>query len=154
MLFLVVKCLVFLGVPSLLLFGGVPMVYAQGIEIIFLIDNNSCDDRLKRQWGLSCLVRGIERTILFDTGPSGSALLHNMEKLGIEPAEVGVVVISHKHQDHTGGLDAFLKANGAVTVYLLESFPPSLSRQVNSLGAQVVTVREPTKICDHVFTTG
>lgn len=154
MLFLVLKCVVFLGVPSLLLFGGVPMVYAQGIEIIFLIDNNSCDDRLKRQWGLSCLVRGIERTILFDTGPSGSALLHNMEKLGIDPAEVDVVVISHTHQDHTGGLEAFLKANKAVTVYLLESFPPSLSRQVNSLGAQVVTVREPTKICDHVFTTG
>jgi 7,8-dihydropterin-6-yl-methyl-4-(beta-D-ribofuranosyl)aminobenzene 5'-phosphate synthase len=144
---------VFLGLTFHLLLGDFSMVRADGIEILVVVDNNPYDDRLSRQWGLSCLVRGTEKTILFDTGPSGPALMQNMEKMGIQPAEVDAVVISHTHHDHIGGLEAFLRANSGVAVYFLDSFPPSLTRAVRSLGAEVVSVHGPMKICEHVRTT-
>ena len=35
-----------------------------------------------------------------------------MRKLNINPKDVDIVVLSHNHWDHTGGLRGFLKANG------------------------------------------
>ena len=40
-----------------------------------------------------------------DNGPAGTGLLHeNMEKAGIEPASIDVVLMSHLHGDHINGL--------------------------------------------------
>lgn len=40
-----------------------------------------------------------------DNGPAGTGLLHeNMEKAGIDPASIDVVLMSHLHGDHIDGL--------------------------------------------------
>ena len=86
-------------------------------------DNNRFDPRLRTAWGFSCVVRGLEKTILFDTGGDGRTLLGNMTQLGIEPAEVDIVVLSHIHGDHTGGLERFLEKNPRVIVYSPDACP-------------------------------
>ena len=106
-------------------------------------DNNRFDPRLKTAWGFSCVVRGLEKTILFDTGGDGHTLLGNMRQLGVEPAEVDIVVLSHIHGDHTGGLERFLEKNPRVVVYLPDSFPGSFKKAVISLGARVEGVLKP-----------
>lgn len=45
------------------------------VTLRVLYDNYACDNALKTDWGFSCLVRGIEKTILFDTGAKGDLLL-------------------------------------------------------------------------------
>ena len=55
------------------------------IIITILYDNNPFDSRLEQRWGFSCLIKGTDETILFDTGGNGKALLSNMKILGIEP---------------------------------------------------------------------
>jgi 7,8-dihydropterin-6-yl-methyl-4-(beta-D-ribofuranosyl)aminobenzene 5'-phosphate synthase len=124
------------------------------IIITVVYDNNEYDPRLETAWGFSCLVKGTEKTILFDTGGNGRILLSNMSKLKLDPQEVEVVVLSHIHGDHVGGLDAFLGENPKVTVYLPHSFPDSFKDEVKRHGAKAISVDKPLKICQNVYSTG
>jgi len=73
---------------------------------------------LETAWGFSCLVDGLEKTILFDTGGNSSMLLSNMRKLGVDPQKVEIIVISHLHSDHVGGLRGFLEKDHNLNVFL------------------------------------
>ena len=69
-----------------------------------IYDNTVYQPGLKSGWGFSCLVEVEDAPkILFDTGAGKSTLLKNMEKLNIDPSDIGEVFISHSHFDHTGG---------------------------------------------------
>jgi len=77
--------------------------------IICLVnDETQPGSGLRAEHGLSFLVETEEEDILFDTGSSGQALLHNASTLGVELRRVTALVISHSHPDHTGGMRAFL----------------------------------------------
>ena len=69
---------------------------------------------LQAEWGLSMLAesaRGDEtRRVLVDFGYSPEVLLTNMGLLGIDPATVDALVLSHGHFDHFGGLMGLLAA--------------------------------------------
>ena len=43
-------------------------------------------------------------------------MLDNMQQSGIDPKEIDVVVLSHVHSDHIGGLEGLLKAKPDVKV--------------------------------------
>jgi 7,8-dihydropterin-6-yl-methyl-4-(beta-D-ribofuranosyl)aminobenzene 5'-phosphate synthase len=124
------------------------------LTITVVHDNYSCVDSLKTAWGFSALVTGAERTILFDTGSDGTLLLENLARLQIEPARIDIVVLSHDHGDHTGGLTDFLRINAHVTVYLPKSFLGRVKDVVRGYGAAVVEVAGPQEICPNVYTTG
>lgn len=89
-------------------------------EVMLMIcyDNNRGRENLTPTWSFACIIRGLEKTILFDTARDGRVLLANMKALGIKPVEIGVVMLSHVHGDHTGGLWDFLRARGGVPVYM------------------------------------
>ena len=110
--------------------------------------------RLRTGWGFACLLRLPQKTILFDTGGDSSTLLFNMRQLQIDPKTVDVVVLSHRHGDHTGGLSGFLKQNSDVTIYLLKSFPRSFKAEVESLGASVDEGDKAREPFPGVYTTG
>jgi len=88
--------------------------------------------------------------ILFDTGASGSVLLHNMEKLNIDPKTIKCVFISHNHWDHTGGLKSFLELNDNVKLYL----PFSFSFSTKAGAKEIIKVKNSVKIYENVFSTG
>ncbi len=134
--------------------GGVEQARRRDLTITVTFDNNPYADGCQTGWGFSCLVRGIEKTILFDTGADGRVLMANLRALQLDPEQVEMLVLSHAHGDHVDGLTEFLKANVDVSVYLLRSFPESFKAQIRRVGAEVIEVHEAAEICDNVYTTG
>jgi 7,8-dihydropterin-6-yl-methyl-4-(beta-D-ribofuranosyl)aminobenzene 5'-phosphate synthase len=128
--------------------------HPNGVEIHVIVDNNPYKMGLDTEWGFSCLVRGTSETILFDTGNSDLTLLNNMRKMNITPEEVDVVVLSHIHSDHIGGLQGFLEKNHDVTIYLPKTFPEYIKEGYKASGARVFEVTKVLKICDKVYSTG
>jgi 7,8-dihydropterin-6-yl-methyl-4-(beta-D-ribofuranosyl)aminobenzene 5'-phosphate synthase len=139
---------------SIIFISFISLAVAENLELTIIYDNNPYNEKLETRWGFSCLVEGPESTILFDVGGEGSVLLHNMEKLKINPKEVDIIILSHTHYDHIGGLPDFLKANPKVTVYMPVSLPLNIKDIVKDAGAQLVDVHEPVKICKDVYSTG
>ncbi len=127
---------------------------ADTVSITIVYDNFLYNPGLQKGWGFSCVVKGTEKTILFDTEEDGTVLLSNMDVLGIHPKDIDVVVLSRIHRDHTGGLFTFLKENNDVTLYVLQSFPGSFKQKAVQYGATAVEVSTPVNICQAVYSTG
>lgn len=117
-------------------------------------DNNAFDENLKADWGFSCLIRGLEKSVLFDSGTNGKILLSNMEKLGIHPGEIDTVFLSHEHKDHTGGLEALLNLNSSVEVWLPNFFSSSFKNKIKNKGSTVREVTNFQEICEGAYTSG
>lgn len=124
------------------------------LRAIVVYDNNPCDERLKTDWGFSCFVEGLEKSILFDSGASGPTLLFNMKKLGIRPEKIDVVFLSHFHRDHTGGLEDLLIRNSNIEVWLPYFFPSDFKEAIRQKGAKVVEVEKSQEICKGASTSG
>ncbi len=129
-------------------------VHARGVELTIVYDNNRFNEELETRWGFSCLVEGLEKTVLFDVGGEGPVLINNMKKLHIDPGKIEVIVLSHVHHDHIGGLPDFLKRNPYVTVYMPKSFPQDSKDQAMKAGAKLVEVQKPARICEGIYVTG
>ena len=127
---------------------------ATDLYLTVVYDNNPYDERLETRWGFSCLVEGAEKTIIFDLGGEGPVLLRNMERLKIDPQSIDMVVLSHIHDDHIGGLSPFLEENSSVTVYMPTSFRKGVKEEVERAGASLVEVRGSIEICKDGYSTG
>ena len=124
------------------------------MALTIVYDDNSDDEGLRTAWGFGCYVDVDGVKILFDTGGDSHILLHNMAKLNIDVKEVEIIVLSHIHGDHVGGLFGVLELNSGVRVYLPASFPDDFKRRVNYYECEVIEVKDALKICNGVATTG
>ncbi len=147
-------------VVLLIILMGVSNVSADGLEtlsILDLYDNTSVYQQgLKGDWGFSCLIKGTEKTILFDTGQKGSILMNNMKKLNIDPSQIDIVVLSHIHPDHIGGLNSLLQKNRNLTLYVPQTFFNSkvFIKIIKKYSPKVIAITGPQLICKYLYSTG
>lgn len=87
------------------------------MKLICVNDNTAkFSSEFYAEHGLSILIEKGNFKILFDTGKSPEVLKHNMEQLnGFK--DLKHVVLSHGHEDHTGGLSEVLN-NSSANIYL------------------------------------
>lgn len=79
------------------------------MRLTVLCDNHTYIDRYYLGEPAACyLIEDGDRVVLFDTGYS-SVFLENARRMDIDLSRVADVVLSHGHNDHTGGLSAFLE---------------------------------------------
>jgi 7,8-dihydropterin-6-yl-methyl-4-(beta-D-ribofuranosyl)aminobenzene 5'-phosphate synthase len=92
------------------------------IEVTTLIENTCISDRhdLVSEHGVSMHIKFGDTNILFDTG-SSDKFIKNAGKLNVDISEVDILVISHAHRDHGGGLNHFLKVNSKAKIYMHEN---------------------------------
>ena len=147
-LFAVLKLVVVLAMSSSI------FAAESSLTIKILYDNYVFDEACGPDWGFACLITGTEKNLLFDTGGKGDLLLANFEKMKLSPSDVELVVISHNHTDHTGGLLPFLAKNRNVAVFLPASTPESFVREAEAQAASVSVVTKPVEICKDVFVLG
>ena len=137
------------------------------------------ENTLISEFGLSMHVesqRGSEtRNVLIDFGFTPGALVNNINLVGIDPAQLDALVLSHGHYDHFGGLAGFLRQSKGrlktrLPIYVggEEAFcsrewtaPPVrgnfgvLDRRALEQADLAVTYSEgPSLVADHGFTTG
>jgi 7,8-dihydropterin-6-yl-methyl-4-(beta-D-ribofuranosyl)aminobenzene 5'-phosphate synthase len=124
------------------------------LRIGIVYDNKTLSPRLKPANGFSCVVDVRQKTILFDTGGNGPTLLENMAKMGIDPREIDLVMLSHNHPDHVGGLPGFLERNSGETIYLPGSSAKQSEERARLAGAKWVEIYEPREIAMNLFSTG
>ena len=119
------------------------------MKITIVYDNEARKIGLRQGHGFSALIEdtGVS-PLLFDTGTDGPALLHNMRELNIDPQDISIIVISHAHGDHTGGLSELLRINGIAELYLPSSFREAFP------GRKVSIVKGPVQIRENIFSTG
>jgi 7,8-dihydropterin-6-yl-methyl-4-(beta-D-ribofuranosyl)aminobenzene 5'-phosphate synthase len=72
---------------------------------------------LTRDWGFAALVEYGGKRILFDTGNNAETFARNVRALEIDLSRLDFVVISHRHGDHTSGLNYLLRVNPNVQIY-------------------------------------
>ncbi|MCD6230784.1 MAG: MBL fold metallo-hydrolase [Dehalococcoidia bacterium] len=119
------------------------------MQVTIVYDNEVLRDELISGWGFSALIQGEGiPTMLFDTGGDSFTLLHNMAELGIDSEKLEVVVISHPHSDHTGGLSEILRRNPSTELYVTKSF------REKGVGGKITVVDKATEICKDIFSTG
>jgi 7,8-dihydropterin-6-yl-methyl-4-(beta-D-ribofuranosyl)aminobenzene 5'-phosphate synthase len=132
---------------------GASVETTETMTFTILYDNNAYAPGLRTDWGFACMVETGEATVLFDTGGNGAILMGNMAELGFNPQAIDVVVLSHIHGDHTGGLAALLDAGIKPIVYVPAAFPASFKADVRAR-TDLVEVTDPTEILPGVYTTG
>ena len=123
-----------------------------GLKLTIVYDNTTTDPQLKPDWGFAAVVEYGGHKLLFDTGANGSILLDNMRQLGVDLGSIEVIVLSHQHDDHTGGLRALLDTGIRPTVYAPAKFTKAFKRQV-AARTNLVEVGDAIEIVPGVHTT-
>ena len=141
-------------------------------RITTLTENTaSGPSELLGEWGFSVLLETDTANILLDTG-HGVSTTYNADILGIDLRKVDIMVLSHGHHDHTGGLREVLRRmrkeieiiahpdiwaakygrrEGHEAKYCGMPFQ---RRELENLGARFHETREPVKITENIMTTG
>jgi 7,8-dihydropterin-6-yl-methyl-4-(beta-D-ribofuranosyl)aminobenzene 5'-phosphate synthase len=137
---------------------GIPMIEPidiQKLRITVIYDNFGGNEKLRADWGFSCFIQGLERTILFDTGLDGAIFAQNMEGLKISPKQVDLLVLSHEHGDHIGGLPAFFQMRTNLSVWVPSSFSAPVKAYIRKAGALLEEVADdPRPLCRQAVTLG
>ena len=84
---------------------------------------------LKPDFGYAVYIHADGQRILLDTGTDPDVLEHNLVAAGVNVNELDMVVISHNHHDHAGGLQRVRAMNPEVPVYV----PPNQHFPVNDV---------------------
>ena len=141
------------------------------LRITVLAENTVRQATLLAEHGLALWVEADGHRILFDTG-QGKVLRRNAEHLEIPLDLTQMLVISHGHFDHTGGLKDVLGAAGKIDLYLhpaaleekyyREETPPHRSigiagvdeRRLRERTQSLTWTRKPTQLMAGVHVTG
>lgn len=127
---------------------------ASSVTLATVCDDYACDPKFRVSSGFACLIRVGESLILFDTASYAPTLIHNLACLGVDPARISHIVLSHLDSDHIGGLFGILEQARAAPVYIPASSPPSFVQKTLSHGSRVIEVSEPMEVCPGVTSTG
>jgi 7,8-dihydropterin-6-yl-methyl-4-(beta-D-ribofuranosyl)aminobenzene 5'-phosphate synthase len=90
---------------------------ADKAEITVLYDAFGKPSDMRMDWGFAAFVEYGGKRILFDAGNNAEIFAHNVKAKGIDLTSLDFVVMSHRHGDHTSGLNYLMEVNPDVKIY-------------------------------------
>lgn len=87
-------------------------------RVTILYDAFGRSAAMKKDWGFSALIEHQGKRVLFDTGNNAALFAQNVKAAGVDLKHLDFVVISHRHLDHTAGLNHLLSVNPDVKIYV------------------------------------
>lgn len=78
------------------------------MKVTILTDNNVINNKFLSEHGFSAYISTGGKNILFDTGAS-DVFLKNAKTKNIDLSKVDYIVLSHGHDDHSGGIGCLLE---------------------------------------------
>ena len=129
-------------------------VNVKDIRLTVVYDNVLYWKGLISDWGFSCLIEGLDRTILFDSGMNGDILMSNMSQLGIDVNGIDELILSHDHPDHIGGVEKCIEVNPGLRISLVRSFRSGFKKAAVRKGAKIKEIDGPEMISENCFSTG
>lgn len=118
------------------------------IKITNIYDNISCHEKFTPDWGFGCVIEHSNTKIIFDTGAKPEVLENNLKLAQIDPASIDIIIISHKHWDHKGGILWLVKQNPNVKVYMPKTWRNSLEKSLGRYTQKIHTITQNTSIND------
>jgi 7,8-dihydropterin-6-yl-methyl-4-(beta-D-ribofuranosyl)aminobenzene 5'-phosphate synthase len=106
------------ALASILLLSTGISTAQSGNRITILYDAFGKSSLLTKDWGYASLIEYGGRRILFDTGNNAQIFEHNVKALGVDLRNLDFVVISHRHADHTSGINYLLTINPKIKIYV------------------------------------
>jgi 7,8-dihydropterin-6-yl-methyl-4-(beta-D-ribofuranosyl)aminobenzene 5'-phosphate synthase len=119
---------------------------------------------------VECKLKNKSKKILFDTGQSAKPVIANMKSMGLKINDIDLIVLSHCHYDHTGGLVEILKKSDKRIPVVAHPniFRRNIVREENfrhvgigaskeetkKCGADWILDKDPMKLMEGVITTG
>lgn len=123
------------------------------VELIVVFNNMPGPVPLVEGFGLAIWVQAGGHAVLLDTGSDGDVLLDNLSALGLEPAALEAVVLSHDHWDHRDGLPALLERAPARTpVYVPAAAHEALAARFPA--AKLIAADDPVSVAPGLWTSG
>lgn len=141
------------------------------IRLTILVENSVHTRKLRAEHGLAILIEARGRRVLFDTGQT-DLVLANAAALGLSLENLDAIVLSHGHDDHTGGLAAVCRQSPRARVLLHPAaraekysgnaagpprpigLPPAAQQALAAAGANVVLTSQAEEVIAGVFVTG
>ena len=90
------------------------------MQILNLIEDTKGRSDLINAHGLSFYIETKMHKIILDLGPSEKTI-YNAKTLGVDLSEVDIVILSHGHYDHSGGIIPFTKINDKAIIYMQDN---------------------------------
>ncbi len=87
-------------------------------QITILYDAFGKTSNMKKDWGFSAFLEFGGKRILFDTGNNAEIFGHNAKAKGVDLTMLDFAVVSHRHGDHTSGLNHLMSVNPSVKIYV------------------------------------
>src|SRR5215471_21847475 len=115
------RCLLLGGLAAMASWAvGAPSAHAQpsAAQITVLYDAFGQTSAMRKDWGFSAYIEYGGKRILFDTGNSAEIFAHNVAAKAVDLTKLDFAVISHRHGDHTSGLNHLLNVNPKVNIYV------------------------------------
>lgn len=124
----------------------------RSVRIVVLVDDLAPEGR-KATSGFSALVETPGARILFDTGPDGDVILEALAAERIDIADLDLVVMSHAHKDHIGGLARVMYERPRLPVSAPLRSAPAIAKMLPR-EAVVMGEKGPRHLTPLVRTTG
>jgi len=146
------------------------------LNLTLLADDskNPLKPELQAKHGLSIYIKTKVRsetiTVLMDTGPSPEIILHNADAMDVDLNKINVILLSHGHYDHLGGLIGVLKrVSDPVTVLAHpKTFDPKFAyrhhvkyigptfslSEIKATGGILLLAKNPVKIGEGITSSG